>query len=729
MDNELGTPGSAFTSAVEDVRAARTTVESAASGLLDQLSDRELLSLLDGDRRFLPGFIATAIRYNSVPYVAGRIDRLGIPGIRFTDGPRGVVMGSATAFPVAIARAASWDVDLERRVGAVIGQEARALGANLFAGICLNMAPFAGWGRSQEAYGEEPHLMGAMGAAIIDGVKPWVLSTVKHFALNSMEEGRFRVDVQVDDATLNEVYLPHFKTAIDAGVDAVMSAYNSVNGEWAGESTPLLTTVLRDQLGFDGFVMTDFIWGLRHPVESVSAGQDLEMPFSQQRASTLPKAVRAGRLAKDDVRRAGARLLTAQLNLALRAEPTPPASVLASPEHRALAREVAHRSTVLLRNADVDRVPVLPMDVSGGARIAVLGSLADAPNMGDVGSSQVFPPSSVSIAAGLTERLGDRIVRPDDGSAEAAMAAASSAHTAIIVVGLSSVDEGESLVAVDVDSVRLFGGLARFRPIARLLIPLLRGAAAKKKVGGDRRDLRLHPQDVELIEAVARVNARTVVVLIGGGTIITAPWESHVASVLLAWYPGMEGGRAIADVLLGIEEPGGRLPVTIPHSQADLPAADWDASIVRYPRIWGQRALDAASTAASHPFGFGLGYTTFSIDSLRVGTIEDDGFTAQVGVTNVGTRPGRHVVQLYAAPSADGSRPRALLGFATIALAPGESATVRIPGSVHPLQQWNGRRLAFPAGPFEVEAAAFWGDPAAATASLSNRPARTVGAA
>ncbi|MDQ0734738.1 beta-glucosidase [Arthrobacter agilis] len=722
MHDELGTQGKAFTDAVENVRAERMTVESAVSGLLDELSDRELLFLLDGDRRFLPGFLATAVRYNVVPYEAGRIDRLGIPGIRFTDGPRGVVMGSATAFPVAIARAASWDTDLERRVGAVIGQEARALGANLYAGICLNMAPFPGWGRSQEAYGEEPYLLGAMGAAMVEGVRPWVLSTIKHFALNSMEEGRFRVDVQVDAATLHGIYLPHFKAAIDAGADSVMSAYNSVNGEWAGESPKLLNTILRDQWGFGGFVMTDFIWGLRHPVESVAAGQDLEMPFRQQRAATLSKAAKTGKLARADVRRAATRLLSAQLHLALRAEPTPPASVVASAQHRALAREVAHRSAVLLRNEKVDGVPTLPMDAGNSARVAVLGPLADSGNLGDVGSSQVFPPDSVSVAAGLVERLGDRVVRPDDASLTAAVKATSSAETAVVVVGLSSVDEGESLVAVDVESVRLFGGLARFRPIARLLIPLLRGAAAKKKVGGDRRDLRLHAEDIELIEAVSRVNPRTVVVLIGGGTIVTAPWDSQVAAVLLAWYPGMEGGRAIADVLLGDEEPGGRLPITIPRRQADLPAADWDASVVHYPRIWGQRALDATSTDAAYSFGFGLGYATFSTDSLHVDAIEGDTFMAHAAVTNTSTRSGRHVVQLYAAPSTDGDRPRALLGFATITLDPGGTATVQVTGSVLPLQRWNGSQLVLPAGPFPLEAAAFWGDPDAATATLNDDP-------
>jgi beta-glucosidase len=165
------------------------------NAVLDELTDQELLGLLDGDLGVLAGAAAMLNGYNTVPFEAGRCRRLGIPGIRFTDGPRGVVTGRSTCFPVAIARAATWDTELEHRIGGAIGAEARANGANLFAGICLNVAPFPGWGRSQESYGEEPLLVGAMGAAVLQGAQPWVMTCVKHFALNSMEEARLTVDV------------------------------------------------------------------------------------------------------------------------------------------------------------------------------------------------------------------------------------------------------------------------------------------------------------------------------------------------------------------------------------------------------------------------------------------------------------------------------------------------------------------------------------------------------
>ena len=180
-------PDTAFAAAVESVRRGERSLDAAVADLIGGLTEHELLWLLDGDLTVRRGMVEMSQRYNKVPFEAGRIDRLGIPGIRFTDGPRGVALGASTAFPVAIARAATWDPDFERTVADAIGAEARAQGANLWAGICINIPYAPGWGRTQESYGEDPVLVGAMGAAAVDGVNPWVLSCVKHFALNSME--------------------------------------------------------------------------------------------------------------------------------------------------------------------------------------------------------------------------------------------------------------------------------------------------------------------------------------------------------------------------------------------------------------------------------------------------------------------------------------------------------------------------------------------------------------
>lgn len=712
-------PGTAFADAVD---AARTSgsVEPAVTNLLGQLTDRELLWLLDGDRPFWQGFAEMAKRYNADPYEAGRVDRLGIPGIRFTDGPRGVAVGNSTAFPVAIARAATFDPRLEQAVGDAIGAEARAQGANLFAGICVNLAYAPGWGRAQESYGEDPVLLGAMGAALAAGVHPWVMSCVKHFAMNSMEEGRFRVDVRVEEQVLHEVYLPHFRTVVEAGVDAVMSAYNAVNGQWAGQNPALLTGVLRESWGFAGFVMTDFIWGLRDPVGSLAAGQDLEMPFRQQRAAALPAALAAGTVTRADLEQAARRVLRAQVNLALRARPTPGPQVIACPAHRELARETARRSMVLLRNTSVAGGPVLPL-VDGDTRtVALLGPLADEQNQGDVGSSRVYPPSSSTVLDGLRARLGDRVRHVPSTDPLQAARAAEEADAAVVVVGLSSVDEGESLVGVDTEAIQLLGGGTRFRPAAAALGRLLRVVTRIKKWGGDRRDLRLHPDDVALIAAVGAANPRTVVVVIGGGTVVVDPWDEQVAAVLLAWYPGMAGGHAVADVLLGDDEPGGRLPVAIPHRQSDLPVVDWDAREVAYGRWWGQRKLDRDGIPAAYPFGFGLGYTTFGLADLVVGQVDAERFTASLTVRNTGPRAGRHVVQVYGLrdPGGNGRVVRDLLGFASVAVDPGETLTVEVDCTTRPLQRWTASGFVMPPQTVTVEAASFAGDPDAAVGHL-----------
>lgn len=708
----VGTP---FAAEVERIRSGGSSPESGAAALVALLTDDELLWCLDGDLPQGEGMRQMGKRYNGTALVAGRIDRVGIPGIRFADGPRGVVPGNSTAFPVSVARAASWDPELERRIGDAIGAEARAQGANLFAGVCINVPPFPGWGRSQEAYGEDPLLTGAMGAALVEGVHPWVLACVKHYALNSMEDARFSVDVQVSDATLHEAYLPHFRRAVEAGADAVMSSYNSVNGEWAGQNHHLLTDVLRGQWGFDGFVMTDFLWGLRDPIGSVAAGQDLEMPLRQQRARTLPAALADGRLRREDAVTAAQRLVAAQLRLAVRALPDPEPSVVASPEHRALAREAAHRGTVLLRNDEVHGAPALPL--SGPGTIAVLGRLADAANLGDHGSSRVYPPETSSVLAALRERLGDGAVFVPDPEEQRKTVA--DAQAAVVVVGMGAADEGESLVAFDPPAFSVFGGVFRYRVVQRLASFGMRLAMRGRDEGGDRRDLHLPASDVALIERVAAVNKRTIVVVIGGGTMMLDPWDRQVPAILMAWYPGMEGGRAIADILFGDAEPAGRLPLAIPARRSDLPEVNWDARSVRYPRWFGQQKLDRDGVAAAYPLGFGLGYTSFRLESVEPVASADEHPVFRVSVRNTGRRSGRHVIQLYAVRRGDDDAPRrALIGFASVDLEAGARRQVAVACSVRPIERWREGAFQQPSGEWEIEAASFAGDPGAVTTAF-----------
>lgn len=623
-----------------------TQVEDAATTLLSEMTLDEKIGSLSGNRPALRGLLEDARRYNARPIVAGSVPRLGIPGIRFTDGPRGVVIGASTAFPVPMARGATFAPDLERRVGDAIGVEARAQGANLFGGVCINVLRHPAWGRAQETYGEDSHLLGEMGAALVDGSQRHVMACVKHFALNSMENSRFMVDVSVDDATLHDVYLPHFRRCVEAGVASVMSAYNRVNGQWCGHHGVLLGEILKQRWGFRGFVMSDFVLGVRNGPRALDGGQDLEMPL-RLRFGSLPRAVRSGRIAESRIDESVRRLLRQQLRLANVGEPARyrPEAV-ACAEHRALAKEVSDRAIVLLQNepAPGSTCPLLPLDSSRHRSVSVIGRLATFQNTGDHGSSRVRAPAVVTVADGMREAAGRHGVRVsvcDSGAARDAVAAARGADVAVLVVGYTFRDEGEFL------------GVS----------------------GGDRRSLRLRPQDEHRIEAVSSANPNTVVVLEGGSAIVCEPWRDRCPAIVMAWYPGMEGGRSVADVLFGDVNPSGRLPCTWAASEAQLPPFRRWSRRVTYGPLFGYRWMAAAGHVPSWWFGHGLGYSGF-----RYAPACRRGDTVTLAVTNEGARDGEEVVQLYV-DAALGSDPRSvptLCGFRRVRIAAGATVEVTI---------------------------------------------------
>ena len=262
-----------------ECRLSREEIEQRTASLLEQLSLKEKVWLLNGNWDIVGNQIKYKNSYNPTPIKTNGNKRLGISPIAFTDGPRGIVMGNSTCFPVSMARGAAFDRDLERRVGDVIGKEARAQGANYFGGVCINLLRHPAWGRAQETYGEDPYLVGEMGAELTRGVQHHnVMACAKHYALNSIENTRFKVNVKADERTMREVYLPHFKKCIDAGAASVMGAYNRARGDQACESPYLLTEVLRDDWGFEGFAISDFIFAVRDTKKAIEAGLDVEMP-------------------------------------------------------------------------------------------------------------------------------------------------------------------------------------------------------------------------------------------------------------------------------------------------------------------------------------------------------------------------------------------------------------------------------------------------------------------
>ena len=602
--------------------------------------------------------------WGSRPYRAGGgIERLGIHPFYFTDGPRGVARGQSTCFPCSMARGATFDPDLEQRIGAIMGVEARAQGCSLSGAVCFNLLRHPAWGRAQETYGEDTFHLGEMGAALANGIQTHnVAATVKHFALNSMENARFKVDVQIDERALHEVYLPHFKRAVDAGCATVMSAYNKMNGEYCGQHRELLTDILRGEWGFDGFVHSDWVMGV-YDVKGAAAGLDVENPEPRVFGAALIAAVESGATEPAVVDLACERILRVYYRFASAVDPLPKygMELVASPAHIRVALEAAEKSAVLLKND-----AVLPLDKASIGTLAVLGKLAALDNIGDNGSSKVRPPYVVTPLAGLTAALGaDRIVIGDEDDLAGARSAADEADAVVIVVGHTAVDEGEFIpgdIALGAD------------------IPAeLRNQARAKTIGGDRDNLGLRAEQIALIEAAAASGKPVIVVIVSGSAMMVEEWHDNAGAILQTFYSGMEGGTALAKLLFGEVSPSGKLPFTVANSAADYPFFDKDADAITYDMWHGYSLFDHDGKTPRFAFGHGLSYGEFRYSGLEA-RVNDDHIACQVTVTNNGRIDADEVVQAYVSfPGAAVERQAKLLkGFKRITVAAGATVPVDI---------------------------------------------------
>jgi beta-glucosidase len=631
-------------------------------------------------------------RQTPAPYYAGGHDRLGIPPLSFTDGPRGVACGNSTSFPVSIARAATWDVGLERRVGDVIGKEARAQGANYWGGPCLNLVRHPSMGRAEETYGEDPWLMGEMGVAVIEGVQRHnVMACAKHYALNSQETARFKNDVQIDERTLREVYLPHFRKVVEHDVASLMSAYNKVRGEWCGESRHLLTKILREDWGFPGFVTSDWFLGVYDGAKGVHAGLDIEMPGPRYYGENLKTLVEDGVVPESEIDESVRRILRTKLRYLTREDPMEyPPELAAASGHTALAREVAEKGMVLLKNDG----PLLPLDKAATKTIAVVGHLANAENTGDRGSSTVHPPYRTPALKGIQDYLGATatVLHADGSDLDEVTRVAGEADVVLIVAGSRHDEVGEYIVGGE-DGEGLTGGMSvggygRVRPDGpeekgAMVFPTRGQDEPVVIAGGDRVPLSLKERDLTVIEAATRANERAVVALVGGSVFTMEEWKDDVPAILMAWYFGMEGGNALARVLFGDVNPGGKMPLTTPQDESQLPFFDEYADRTEYGPYHGYILFEREGHEAAFPFGHGLSYTTYEYDNLSIGTPKvgrDGRLEVTVDVANTGEVAGEEIVQLYV--GFEGSkveRPVKLLrAFDKVALEPGETKTVRL---------------------------------------------------
>jgi len=629
-------------------------VDKMAREAIDQMSLEEKVQMMTPRLKSMLKFVLemtrNKMRYNSKSYQAGGNSRLDIPTMRFFDGPRGLVSGEATCFPVAISRAASFDRDLEYRVGEVIGKEIRANKGNYFGGVCINLMRHPAGGRSQEGYGEDSYLTGQMGTSLMKGVqKHNVMACIKHYAVNNQENTRFEINVEADERVLREVYLAHFKECIDNGAASVMGSYNKFRGDYVCESEYLMTKILRNDWGFKGFSISDFIFAVHDTEKAAKAGLDIEMPAIRFYGKKLISAVKNGIVPLDVIDESAFRVARTVLKFETAPDPLSnyPASLIASKDHISLALEAAEKSIVLMQNNG----PVLPFDKTKVKTVVVAGKLGDNENIGDHGSSRVYPAYVVTPLEGLKNEYGAFVnfIYENGDDMEALKESVRKADAVIFVVGYDHDDEGEYVMQ------------------------------SKIEVGGDRKSLRLLENESRMLQEAGPLNPNSVAVLIGGSAIIVEEWKDKINGIIHAFYPGMEGGTAIARILFGDVNPGGKLPFTVAKDESDYPYFDRLATEVVYDRYHGYIRMDYNGKEAAFPFGFGLSYTQFTHDSIDVVT-EGDNIIASVNVKNSGSRRGEQVVQLYIGfdNSAIEREHKLLKGFERVSLEPGESKRIAI---------------------------------------------------
>lgn len=609
------------------------------------------------------------------------LSEAGVPSVTMTDGPHGLrkQAGSsgdhlglaesipATCFPPAVGLGCSFDAELVQRVGAAIAEEARAEGVSLLLGPGMNIKRSPLCGRNFEYFSEDPLVSGTMAASLVTGIQSrGVGACVKHFAANNQETDRMRVSADVDERPLREIYLRGFEQAItESRPDAVMCAYNRINGIYAAEDRWLLTEVLREQWGFEGVVVSDW-FAVGDRVESLKAGLDLEMPTTGgHSAAAVLKALDEGRLdmaALDDA-------TSNMLRLVRRRHPDGLDRQAPDLEdHHRLAKEAATRSAVLLKN-DGGLLPLSPE-----ADVTVIGEFARSPRYQGAGSSHINPVrletawDALNGLAGGEARFaaGFPLEEPstEAGRAEAerlrteAVEAAAASQAAVVFLGLPDAEESE---------------------------------------GFDREHMDLPQVQLSLLEAVVRANPKTVVVLSNGGA-VTLSFRDEVPAILEGWLLGQAGGSATAELLYGVEAPSGRLTETIPLRLEDVPS--WGAFPGEHGRVRygegifvGYRGYDLKDAEVAYPFGHGLTYTSFEYSGLQAAVVGDR-LQVRMSLRNTGESEGREVVQLYAGrqESTVSRAPQELIGFSPVEVSPGDHREVSLDVPLRRLAHWDIRQ-------------------------------------
>ena len=661
--------------------------DSLAEELLKKMTLEEKIDQMYGEKMYksIPKFFGNFIFKQRFPHIyVGRNDRLNIPPWVLSDGPRGARVldkdvNAVTTFPVAMARAASWNINLEYKVHDVISKEMRANKTNYAATPCINLLRHPGWGRAQETYGEDPWLLGEFGVAAVKGIeKNNVMACPKHFALNSIENSRWVIDVTADERTLREVYLPHFKKVIQEGKPAsIMSAYNKVRGKYSGSNEELLTNILKKEWGFDGFISTDWMYGIYDGVEAINAGLNVEMPWQDEYSYGIIKdGLKEGKIKVKDIDELVLSTLKTRLKYAFSYDSIDyNHELILNESHIDLAREVSEESMVLIKNENI-----LPFDIGENLKIGVIGRLADTENTGDLGSSDSNPPYVVTPFEGIKNyhiNNSNEVYLDKANDINKSVELAKELDQVILVVGYDYSDEGEYIMSR--------GQMLKSAEAKKLI-----GA---KGVGGDRLSLKLREDDEILIKEISKVNDNIVVVYIGGSAIDMSGWEKNVPSIVFSWYSGMEGGNALAKIIYGDVNPSGKLPFTIARNSSDYPYFNPYTDTITYGYYHGYSLFEKYNKEIAYPFGHGLSYSNFRYENFNLtnNILEDSLLFFSVDLTNVSDIGGKEILQFYVGfENSEIDRPLKLLrDFKKVYLKPGESKSINFKINKNDLSYYN----------------------------------------
>jgi beta-glucosidase len=695
---------------VADLYTTDPAVEQKARELVNQMNvDQKVLQLTG---------VPDPLARNSGAYEDIQRSRddpaLNLRGYQWRDGPHGLNLEAgkdrdqympngnfSTSFPTSVCQGASFDVELATRVGRAMGDETVAAGMNVLLAPCMNILRHPYWGRAQETFGEDAFHLGRIATGITVGLQEQVTGCAKHWLANNIENDRFYLNADMDEQTLRETYGRHFEMVVrDGGIGCVMASYNSVNGVKATQSKHVLTTVLRNDFGFRGFILTDW-WAMPsdsrgqgptnapqdeiYAAEALAAGLDVEVPWTLNYDS-IPRLLSANRINVSLVDDAVARVLEQKLrfNTAYMNGPLSPkapvstydaatGSVVPPPDHLEIAREAAEKGVVLLKNDN----KTLPIPATA-KKVAVIGAIVDYrvktdnpkdkkfnfaldAALGDRGSSRVHanPATSVGPFAGLELHKPADVTVVNGSTADAA----ADADFVVVVVGYTAADEGEEYT----------------------------GAS-------DRDSLALPEVHNTLVSQVAALGKPMVVIVEAGG-VVDMPWLSSVPAVVMAWYPGQRGGDALGRLLFNKANFSGRLPVTWPRAVSDFPPfVDGEVNTTMDYYV-GYKRFDKLNIQPLYAFGHGLSYSTFKYERLSIpcGTVTPQGIiNVEVDVRNVEGPAGEEVVMVFASyPNSTARRPvKELKGFGRVYLEPGQAKRITIPIRVQDLNYWDSTKPA-----------------------------------